>query len=159
MAEAYKTCPRCKRTLLRAEWFYYRKNGARGMRWESRCKSCCSQLSGKAGPHYEENKARHREWYARNRDEQLEKTRLRQPVIYQRRIASGYLKEASRLQRELLTDGYVKQVLAHSRSDLTTEQITPELVALKREHLAIKRAKKLILNALKEQHENLKYAD
>ncbi len=159
MVSEYKTCPLCKRTLLREKWFYWRKNGAHGMRWESRCKTCCRKLNGAASPYYEKNKARHRDWYARNRDEQLEKTRKRQPEIYKRRLSSGLLTEYSRRERHLLTDNYVKSLLAHRLSEITRGQITQELIALKREHIAVKRAKKLVYNALKERHESSKDTD
>ena len=149
MISEYKICPLCKRNLLRVDWFYFKKNGAKGMRWESRCKTCCSELSGASSIYYEKSKERHRDWYNKNRDDQLMKARQRQPETYRRRLESGQLKEYSRLQVENITDGYVKSVLACGTNGIIRNKITTELIELKRQHLAVKRAKKLINKALK----------
>lgn len=152
MATEYKTCPKCKRTLLRTEWFYRRKSGER-MRWESYCKDCCRAANGKGGKNYEKAKERHRSWYHNNRTDQLEKNRMRQVSITQRRKEEGYFTEQARREREVLSTGYVKSLFRHS---VPRDLVSDDMVNLKRMHIEVKRARKLITNELEKINETSK---
>lgn len=149
MATEYKTCPKCQRTLLRAEWFYHRKSGDR-MRWESYCKECCRKANGKGSKHYDRAKERHRAWYQNNREDQLEKNRTRQIEITERRKAEGYFTEQARRERETLSNGYVRGLF---KRKIPRSLVSDEMVKLKRMHIEVKRARKLITNELEKINE------
>lgn len=132
----WKTCPVCQRTLLRAANFYERSNGRNGTRTESRCKDCCARLAKEWVNSTPEIRAqaleRHRQYYERTRERQLESMRQRN-----RRVVDG------------LEPKYVALTLG-----LNLDEVPEALIDKKREQLTLRRLARLLKEVAHESSKN-----
>jgi hypothetical protein len=97
--------------------------------------------------HVDEIKASRKRWYHKNRDREIEKAigwKKAHPEEVKRTLRLWYDKNKDRVNRrsryrgKILTDSYVRQILC-SKSPLRAEHITPDIIALKRLEIKLKR--------------------